>query len=165
MKLLVLTLLSKNKVFAISEYKSHMRQFIIQNEFSKEEYSLEILNNQKKIDKYLVKYQDKYLIEFKDFIIREKDLSIIKSIINKSISNARYTVFALDNINMTSYMTPKDHELIKKCVDLLSEKTKKKNIDEFIGTHQIIRDFFNDHNTRHNLQELNDEYYRKVYLL
>ena len=158
-KLFVLRLTSNNKVIAITEHKSHMRIFILQNEYSKSRYSLKEYTNKNKINKYLIKYTDDcYLIEYKDFIIRNSDKKYIDEIIYQYKNYIRDTIDNLETINMNCILSPEDHKKIGDIINILYDNTKKKNIDEFINVHQLIKDFCNDHESKYNLQEMNDRY-------
>lgn len=160
-KLYLLKLLSTNKIIAITEYKYHMRLFILQNEYSQNDYTIEILTKEKEINKYLIKYtEDLYLIEYKDFIIRSSDKRYIDEIMYNTKNTIRNTVNQLESINLTCILSPEEHTKIGEIINLLYNKSKKKNIDEFINTHQIIKDFCNNHNMKYDLQELNDRYYK-----
>lgn len=158
-KLFVLRSIYDNKVIAITEYKSHMRIFILQNEYSKNEYSLKEYTNKNKINKYLIKYTDDYyLIEYKDFIIRNSDKKYIEEIIYKYKHYVRDTINNLESINTNCILSPEDHKKIGDIINTLYDNTRKKNIDKFINVHQIIKDFCNDHESKYNLQDMNDRY-------
>jgi len=155
-KLFVLKM--NNDIIAITEYEYHMRLFILQNEYSKNEYYLKIITNKDKINKYLIKYDDEYIIEYKDFVIRAGDKKHIEDMIYSYRSSIRDIENKLCDINLQSIMSPEEHRILRDCIELLHTKTKKKNIDEFINIHGIIRDFCNDHKTRYDLQEMNNAY-------
>lgn len=162
-KLLVLYLLSNNNVIAISEYEYHMRLFILQNNYTLEEYSLKVITDKKKINKYLIKYSDDlYLIEFKNFIIRCNDKKYIEDMIYCMRKDIKSLITNLESINTTCIMEPKDHEKIGKTINILNDKIRKKNIDEFINIHYLISSFFNNHSYRYDLQEMNDRYQHNI---
>ena len=162
MKLYILKILSTNKIFAITEYLYHMKLFIIQNNFSNNEYSIEVLKNENKINKYLIRYDDLYITEYKKFAIRNKDRYILEDIIYQEKKKIYESINLLESINESCIMKLKDHKLISKCICLLEDKSSKKNIDDFININEIIRDYFNNHTIRQSIEDLYDRFHYHI---
>lgn len=158
MKLYVLKLKPKDTIFAISEYKSHMRLFILQNGFNINNYYIEKITDKKKINKYLIKYDDLYMMEYKNFIIRNIDKYYLEEIYYNMKKLIKDTLINLENINLNCIMDPKDHKTLTKTLHILEDNSKKKNLDNFINMNEIIRDYFNNHSIIDNLQDLNERY-------
>ena len=150
---------NNNDIFAISEYKYHIRLFILQNEYSNKDYYLEVLDNKKKINKILIKYEHLYLMEYKDFIIRNVDYRYIKEIYNNMKDKVYKTIDNLYDINDSYIMSPKEHELISKCLNLLEKKSKKKNIDEFTNIQEVIRYYYNNTYYQDSIENYNNYEY------
>lgn len=158
MKLYILRLKSNNKVFAISEYKNHIRLFLLQNNIYSDDYIIEKIKNENKINKYLIKYTDLYMMEYKNFIIRNIDKYYLDEIYYSMKKMIEDTLNNLENINLNCIMSPKDHNTITNTLNILHNNSKKKNIDDFINMNEIIREYFNNHSIRESIHELNNQY-------
>jgi len=158
-KLLVLKSKINNSVIAITEFKYHMKLFILQNEYDKKDYILKEYTDISKVNKYLIQYsEDYYLIEYKNFIIRNSDKKYIDELIYLSKNNIKETINNLDYINSNYILSPKEHIEISNNINILNNNIKKKNIDEFINIHYLIKNLCNNHNMKYDLQELNNNY-------
>lgn len=150
------------KVIAITEYKSHMRLFILQNNYSRDQYILKTYTDQHKINHYLTQYEDEYLTEYKNFIVRSSDIPFINDMIDQYRQKIRSTIESLESIDLECIMSPKQHSKIGKVIKLLHAKSKKKNIDDFINIHYLIKTFCTNHNMRYDLRELSNRYRHNI---
>ena len=83
MKLFYIKSNLSNKVVAISEFKSDICQFFVQNSYNFNDYSIYEIRNKKKINKMQRKYLDLTLEPYDEFIIRYEDVLVLGDIIKE----------------------------------------------------------------------------------
>ena len=157
MKLFIILNRVTNKIVAISEYKYHITAFYIQNNYTKDIFTIIKLTDKNKINSYLLMMDDYYLEEFNDFIIRAKDRSIIESIIYHNYQKLNETIDYLKYIRDEYNLSNQEIKNISKTISIL-KKNKKKDIKTFMDISSIIRDYYNLPSIQKELLQLENRY-------
>lgn len=139
-KLFILKL--NKKIVAISESKSDMEIFVLQCNLINQKIEILKEKDNKKINKYLNQYSDVYLHEYEGFILPDKDISVIDRLVQEHRNFVKDTIKSLKLINSNYIMSIDDHDIIKKCIEVI-KRNKKDNFDEFINLNEIIMDYNN----------------------
>lgn len=155
MKLFILWSIKKKKIFAISEYKKDIQLFFLQNGYTKSDYIIHTLTNEKLINKILVTKNELYLIDYYNFVIREKDKTPLDEIIYSNIKLVEDTMSNIDYINSEYIIEPKYHKLFSKIYKILKNKIRKHNILKFINISNIISDYYKNTYFRDVVNEFN----------
>lgn len=150
-----------NKTICISETKYDVKRFILQNDYNKKDIDISIYKDNKSINKYLIKYDSLYLINYKGFMVREKDIKLIKELIyekKRIIKDTKKGIF--DIINCCN-LSINEINVLHKSLDLLDKKSNKSNLLSFIDIGTIIKEFYNS-NIFNNIYDL--DYYYSYYI-
>ena len=163
MKLFYIKSNLSNKVVAISEFKSDICQFFVQNSYNFNDYSIYEIRNKKKINKMQRKYLDLTLEPYDEFIIRYEDVLVLGDIIKEYRCMMNETINNLESILKVSDLGLKDIQAFNRVIKILKKKKKKKNIEEFINIHEFIIDYYNIPSFRDQLKTLRDDFEFKIY--
>jgi hypothetical protein len=138
MKKVLLYILRKDTdIIAISEYKSDIITFAIYNNLNNSnDYTINVIKNQKSANMILSIYEDLYLTEYKGYIIRYKDEYPIKDMEHRLINKINNTIDGLDDIlELFNIESMKDIELYKKSIKRLKKTRKRLNIAQLIKSY------------------------------
>lgn len=163
MKLFYIKSNLSNKVVAISEFKSDICQFFVQNSYNFNDYSIYEIRNKKKINKMQRKYLDLTLEPYDEFIIRYEDVLVLGDIIKEYRCMMNETINNLESILKVSDLGLKDIQAFNRVIKILKKNKKKKNIEEFINIHEFIIDYYNIPSFRNQLKTLRDDFEFKIY--
>ncbi len=163
MKLFYIKSNLSNKVVAISEFKSDICQFFVQNSYNFNDYSIYEIRNKKKINKMQRKYLDLTLEPYDEFIIRYEDVLVLGDIIKEYRCMMNETINNLESILKVSDLGLKDIQAFNRVIKILKKNKKKKNIEEFINIHEFIIDYYNIPSFRDQLKTLRDDFEFKIY--
>ena len=163
MKLFYIKSNLSNKVVAISEFKSDICQFFVQNSYNFNDYSIYEIRNKKKINKMQRKYLDLTLEPYDEFIIRYEDVLVLGDIIKEYRCMMNETINSLESILKVSDLGLKDIQAFNRVIKILKKNKKKKNIEEFINIHEFIIDYYNIPSFRDQLKTLRDDFEFKIY--
>ena len=128
MKLFYIKSNLSNKVVAISEFKSDICQFFVQNSYNFNDYSIYEIRNKKKINKMQRKYLDLTLEPYDEFIIRYEDVLVLGDIIKEYRCMMNETINNLESILKVSDLGLKDIQAFNRVIKILKKNKKKKNI-------------------------------------
>lgn len=142
MKLYTIINTDTNEIIAISEYKYHIYDFYIQNNYDPSIYSIKKIKDKGTINDYLILFSDLYIEELHDFVVLNKDLNILSEIINGEITRVYDAISLLKDVSKNVTKT-KDSDIIYKTICILKKGLKSDNITEIIDIRTIIYEYYN----------------------
>lgn len=139
MKLFILFNIETDDIIAISEDKTEICQYYLQNNFHSDKYKIFKEKDKFKIDYYLIQYEDKYLHELEDHIVTA---DIYQSLIKYSDEMENRIEDTIKNLSMIHYqcnLSSKEKKSIDKTIKILMNKSSnEKEFNLFINIKKMI---------------------------